>query len=146
VDARFRHLELHMPLVLQQRGPNKMPRAVQARGPGCNKMAGKQVDPQAHKAPQLRPIVDASRVRQIHDWNRRNYDAIEDLDPLIDEMEAGNAVTIDWNRRNYDAIEDLDPLIDEMEAGNAAAAFVHLPLQKDVEQHILTFVARGDAN
>jgi hypothetical protein len=90
-----------MPLVLQHRGVNKMPLVVlvQYRGRGQNKMPVKP-------------------VRKIHAWSQCRFDAVYDLDPLIDENEADNAV----------------------------AAFAHLPFKKDVEHHILTFLKRVDAN
>jgi hypothetical protein len=88
-----------MPLALQQTGPSKpLALLVQQRGRGHNKMP-------------LKPV-------------RKKHDLI----------------------RDFDAVYDLDPVIDEMEAQNAVAAFKHLPLTKDVEHNILTFVKRIDGN
>jgi hypothetical protein len=70
------------------------------------------------RSPRILPLLNDSEVRKIHAWARRDYDAVYDLDPLIDEIEADNAVAI----------------------------FAHLPLKKDVEDHILTFVKRVDEN
>jgi hypothetical protein len=105
-----------MPLVLQHRGPNKKPLnvLVQYRGQGHNKMPVKPVQ----KIPQILPLLDGNQVRTIHAWNQRDHDAVYDLDPLIDAMEAENAV----------------------------AAFEHLPVTSDVEHHILTFMKRSDGN
>jgi hypothetical protein len=48
--------------------------------------------------------------------------------------------------RDHDAVYDLDPMIEAMEADNAVAAFQHLPIKADVEHHILTFVKRTDGS
>jgi hypothetical protein len=62
-----------MPLVLQQRGLNKKPlKPVQ-------------------KIPQTLPLPDGSHVAKIHAFSQRDHDAVYDLDPLIDAMNAVEA-------------------------------------------------------
>jgi hypothetical protein len=122
VDYGRAYLSPSMPRGLQQKGSNKMPLStdlVQPRGPGHNKMPVKPVQKMPPtRSPRILPLLNDSEVRKIHAWARRDYDAVYDLDPLIDEIEADNAVAI----------------------------FAHLPLKKDVEDHILTFVKRVDEN